>query len=73
MRANLAAEMAREQVGNDEIAGLIKKTSKAVYNKINGYSDFTISEAILIRDAKFPSCSLEYLFADQRAEEEAGR
>lgn len=44
------------------IANLIGTTEKTVNNIINGDSDFTLSEALKIRDNLFPGLDLCYLY-----------
>lgn len=60
---NLKAEMARYGVTTNAIGKAIQSTDRTVTNKLNGSSEFTIEEAITIRDSFFPGLRLEYLFA----------
>ena len=59
---NLAAEMARNNIKMGDIARVIEKDEKTARNKTHGVSEFTLPEAVKIRDTFFPSCSLEYLY-----------
>lgn len=65
---NLSAEMARFGVSNADIQAVLSCSSKTVTNKLNDTTEFSISEAIKVRDALFPTIRLEYLFA--RAEQD---
>lgn len=60
---NLSAEMARFGVSNADIQAILLCSSKTVTNKLNDSTEFSISEAIKVRDAFFPGLRLEYLFA----------
>ena len=60
---NLSAEMARYGVQNVDIQNLLSCTDKTVRNKIDGVTEFSVAEALKIRDAFFPGLRIEYLFA----------
>lgn len=60
---NLSAEMARFGVSNADIQTILCCSSKTVTNKLNDSTEFSISEAIKLRDTLFPGLRLEYLFA----------
>lgn len=60
---NLSAEMARYGVSNIDIQNLLSCTDKTVRNKINGVTEFSVREAMKIRDVFFPGMKIEYLFA----------
>lgn len=62
MYKNLKAEMARENVTNEEIANAIERNEKTFRNKLMGITSFTLSESMKIRDTFFPKLELEYLF-----------
>lgn len=66
---NLSAEMTRYGVSNTDLQNVMGCSSKTVTNKLNDMTEFSISEAIKIRDALFPTLRLEYLFA--RAEQDS--
>ena len=63
MLMNLRAAMAVKKITTLVIAQLIGTTEKTVNNKLNGTSDFTVPEAILIKENLFPEYDLCYLFA----------
>ena len=63
MMKNLSAEMARFGVSNADIQAVLSCSGKTVTNKLNDATEFSISEAIKIRDTLFPSLRIEYLFA----------
>lgn len=60
---NLKAEMARKGVNVLALQKVLNCSEKTVRNKINGVTEFTISEAIEIRNRYFNGLSLDYLFA----------
>lgn len=60
---NLCAEMARFGVSNADIQAIISCSGKTVANNLNDVSDFSVDEAIRIRDSLFPGMRIEYLFA----------
>lgn len=62
---NLSAEMARFGVSNSDIQTALACSSKTVANKLNEITDFSVSEAIKIRDTFFPGLRIEYLFAPE--------
>lgn len=63
MLNNLSAEMARYGISINDIKTLIGKSDRTTRDKIRGRYDFSLPEAILIRDKLFPSLTIEYLFA----------
>ena len=62
---NLVAEMARYGVRIADIQNLLNCSERTVRNKLNNERDFTIPEALKIRNTFFPSMSIEYLFATE--------
>lgn len=60
---NLSAEMTRFGVSNADIQSLLSCSDKTVRNKLSDITEFSVSEAIKIRDAFFPGMRIEYLFA----------
>lgn len=63
MLNNLRAAMAAKKISVVAMAKLIGTTEKTVNNKINSVSEFTISEALLIKENLFAEYELSYLFA----------
>ena len=61
---NLSAEMARFGISKSDIQNLLSCSDRTVRNKLGGITEFSVSEAIKIRDAFFPCMRLEYLFAE---------
>lgn len=62
MYANLANELRNKKITNRVIAELIGCDEKTVFNKLNGKSDFTITEGLLIRHNVLPEFDMDYLF-----------
>lgn len=63
MLSNLRAAMAVKKITTLALAQLIGTTEKTVNNKLNGITDFTLPEALKIRNNLFPEYDLCYLFA----------
>ena len=67
---NLKGEMAKKNITNESIANLLGIHRNSVYNKINGESQFSIDEALAIRNAFFPNYDVDTLFGENRGGEE---
>ena len=67
---NLKAEMARRSVSILDIAKEIGRTDRSVREKIRGRTQFSVPEATAIRDKFFSGFSLEYLFTNERADDQ---
>ncbi|RED54768.1 XRE family transcriptional regulator [Cohnella lupini] len=65
MYPNLAAEMARKKLKQQDIAVVLNVRSATVSNKLTGKSPLLIDEAFGIQSSLFPDLSLEYLFKRQ--------
>lgn len=63
---NLSVEMARFGVSNADIRAVLSCSSKTVINKLNNATEFSVSEAIAVRDALFPGLRIEYLSAHRK-------
>lgn len=61
MFSNLNAEIARYNVKNADIAKLLGVSTKTVSNKLDGRTEFTLSEVKKIASI-FPNVSISYLF-----------
>ena len=59
---NLAAEMTRHEVSDDDIAAVSNRTVKTVQNWFKGIGEPSYSQAKAIRDKCFPGMDIEYLF-----------
>lgn len=60
---NLIAEMARRGYKFHDIAVCIGSSDRTAKNKVNGDTDFTVPEALKVRDELFPDLRMEYLYA----------
>ena len=67
---NLKAEMARRSVSILDIAKEIGRTDRSVREKISGRTQFSMPEATTIRDKFFSGFSLEYLFTNERSDDQ---
>lgn len=63
MRENLKKAMTAKGISTKALAQLIGTTEKTAWNKLEGVTDFTLGEAIVIVDNLFPEYDLRYLFA----------
>lgn len=61
MYANMISELRRKNITNKAVAELINTTEKTVVNKLNGTSEFTVSEAMAINKNLLPEFRLSYL------------
>ncbi len=68
MLHNLMAEIARSGIGRKQMAEAIGISEKALQNKLYARSDFTVPEAIKLRETFFPDKDLNYLFDNNAAE-----
>ena len=65
----LKAEMARKEVTGLDIANVLNISSKSIYNKINGVTEFTLKETAIIRDSFFPYMTIDELFGNIKEKE----
>ena len=63
MLGNMIQELRRKNITNKAVAELINSSEKTVVNKLNGTSEFTISEAMAINVNLLPEFKLSYLCA----------
>ncbi len=61
--SNLTAEMARYGVTKKDIQKVLNCSDKTVNNKLDGNTDFTVPEALKIRNTFFEGYRIDYLFA----------
>lgn len=64
---NLSAEMVRFGIGVSDLQKLLNCTDKTVRNKLSGTTEFSVKEAMNIRDTFFPGLRIEYLFQSDNA------
>lgn len=69
MLGNMISELRRKNITNKAVAEVIDASEKSVVNKLNGTTEFTISEAMAININLLPEFNLSYLCAvtDDRA------
>lgn len=58
----LIGEMAKQKVTKRDLSDLLGIHWNSITNKISGESDFSVTEAIKIRDKYFPEWEIENLF-----------
>lgn len=61
MLGNMINELRRKNITNKAVAELISASEKTVVNKLNGTTEFTVSEAIAINVNLLPEFRLSYL------------
>lgn len=59
----LAKEMERKGIRYEKAGRTIGVTKRTLWNKLHGIGDFTITEAIILRDEFFREMPLEVLFS----------
>ena len=64
MYANLKAEMARRGITSTQLSKVIGVTIQTFSKKINGQSDFTLSEAYQIKEFLLIDMPIEELFKE---------
>lgn len=57
---NLEAELKRKSITREKLAKKLDCTTSTVSQKLNGKYDFTLSEALAIKNLL--NCSIDYLF-----------
>lgn len=50
-------------ITNEDLAELLGENVEDINNKINGQSDFSLKEVVLIMDTYFPTESTDYIFS----------
>lgn len=58
----LIGEMAKQKITKRDLSDLLGIHWNSITNKISGESDFSVTEAIKIRDKYFPEWEIENLF-----------
>lgn len=58
----LVGEMAKQRITKKDLSDLLEVHWNSITNKISGESDFSVTEAIKIRDRYFPEWKIENLF-----------
>lgn len=67
MFPHLTAELKRKGISYKAIAKLIGCSERSVQNKVQGVTEFTLSEVLLIQENMFPEYELRYLFKRAQA------
>lgn len=66
MMENLKSAMAAKHISTVAIAGVLGCTEKTVYNKLNGNTEFTLREALALKNEIFPEYDMTYLFKTEQ-------
>lgn len=61
MLGNMISELRKKNISNKAVAELIGSSEKTVVNKLNGTSEFSVSEAMMININLLPEFRLAYL------------
>lgn len=64
MLGNMISELRKKNITNKAVAELIGSSEKTVVNKLNGTSEFSVSEAMKININLLPEFRLDYLCSD---------
>lgn len=67
--SNLRAEMSRNKVTVQNIAGTLSVNRDTASRKLSQKSPLMLDEAVAIRNTYFPDLGVEYLFAELTAKE----
>jgi len=67
MFPNLSDALKDKGITLKAVSILIGCTEKTLQNKMNGITEFTLSEALLINENLLPEYRLQYLFSKQAA------
>lgn len=59
---NLVAEVAKRGIKHNTVATALGISSRTLSNKIYGRTEFTWSEARMLKNDILPDCEYEYLF-----------
>ena len=57
-------ELARKSIGPKMFSAFLGVSEKTAWNKMQGFSEFTVFEALKIKKEIFPEYDLDWLFAD---------
>lgn len=68
MMQNLSDELRRKGISQNTVAKLLGCTDRTVRNKLDGNTEFTVREALTIRDELFPGRSISELFGTPNME-----
>lgn len=67
MLTNLSNELQHKNVTQRAVAKMLGLSEKSMVNKMNGTSEFTIGEALMIRREILPEFTFDYLFTDDQS------
>lgn len=61
---NLEVALRQKNISNEAVAKLLNIHRNSLRNKLNGKTDFSISEAFKIKRDLLPEYDMDFLFAD---------
>ena len=64
MMRNLEVALRQKNISNEAVAKLLNIHRNSLRNKLNGKTDFSISEAFKIKRDLLPEYDMDYLFAN---------
>lgn len=67
---NLKAEMARHDIKAKDLADFLNVRIATIYDKLNGHYDFSLDEALKIKNHFFSNKDFEYLFEREERRKE---
>lgn len=62
MLSNLEAEISRKKISREEIASGLGISTRSLYDKLKGRSQFNVEEAFKLQKLFFPDKEMDYLF-----------
>lgn len=70
---NLVAEMARYGISVADMKNILSCSEKTVRNKLVGLTEFSVGDAMKVRDTFFAGMTIEYLFASSEPIRDTGQ
>ena len=66
---NVKKELAAKSVSIKALAALLEVSEKTAWSKTNGEYEFSVSEALKVKQNLFPEFEISYLFSDRDEKE----
>lgn len=66
---NVKKELLVKGISYTVVASLLGVADKTAWNKVNGECEFTVSEALKVKQSLFPEFEISYLFSDRDEKE----
>lgn len=66
---NVKKELSAKGISYTVVASLLGVADKTAWNKVKGECEFTVSEALKVKQNLFPEFEISYLFSDRDEKE----